>query len=96
MYQETNYKPLSKPIRTISFELEDYFSFQDRLTESARAWCLYIHGGVVVPVDTRSVKSRDDRLCVGRFTSRTLPHYEGLVEQINKVAVDYEQNITGI
>lgn len=84
------------PERTILFDFHDYLVFEQKLNESGRSWSLYIQGREVVPVGERSGKSRDERLLVGKFTKRNLPHFEGLVAKINQTAIDYEQNISRV
>lgn len=87
---------MNEPERTIFFDLEDYYAFEEKLKVSGRSWSLYIQGREVVPVGERSGKRCDEKLCVGKFTRRNLPHYEGLVSLINKTARDYEQNLSRV
>ncbi|MDT8282523.1 MAG: hypothetical protein RQ982_06870 [Gammaproteobacteria bacterium] len=84
------------PVRTIFFTVDDYATFEQRLLNDGRARYLYIQGRKVVDVDSRSADSRDKTLCVGKFTIKNLPHYEGLISVIHKVAIEYEKIISQI
>lgn len=81
------------PKRTIFFSLVDYELFEQRLEKDSRSRFLFIQGRKVVDVDCRSTDSRDMALCVGRFSVKTIPHYEGLIGLIHKVAIEYEKTI---
>lgn len=79
--------------RFIFFSVNDYKEVEEKIYESGRARHLFIAGRSVVDVDPRCVDGRDMRLFVGRYTKKNLPHYEGLLKRIEKVASDYEQII---
>lgn len=81
------------PDRTIFFSMTDYDEFEQSLMRSRRARYLFIQGRGIVDIDHRAAESRDQKLCVGRFTLKNLPHYEGLLSRIEKVAYDYEQEV---
>lgn len=66
------------------------------MKNSGRSRYLFIQGRKVVDVDHRSVDCRDKALMVGKYTIKNLPHYEGLLARINKVACDYEREISKI
>lgn len=78
----------------ISFTLDDYESFRD-LLKKGRGRYLYIQGDRCVFVDYRSTKSRNDELQVKYYTMRTLPHYEGLLNEIEKTAQAYSERVNG-
>jgi len=82
-----------QPARALFFSLADYEEFEAKLKEAGRSRFLFIQGRRIVNVDSRSADCRDKALCVGKFTIKNLPHYEGLLSQIHKVAVNYEQTI---
>lgn len=86
----------NEPVRAITFTISDYEAFEQKLKKGGRSRYLFIQGRKVIDVDHRCVDSRDERLRVGRYSLKNLPHYEGLLNAINKKALDYEREVSQV